>query len=99
MNRGVDKDGKPDFKAFENYGSIYGLTLGLVAGLLVAGPHFHDWSFLTCLATICGLGILVALLGHLAIAWAYGSVAGGNLGVGGGASPSSDGGGDADAGS
>ena len=72
-----DEHGKTNLRAFENYGFIYGLTLGGVVGVVVVGPHFHEWSFFVCLGIILGCGIGIGVLGHLAVAIAYGSTASG----------------------
>lgn len=89
-NHRLEETGGPNIKAFENYGSIYGLVLGLVAGVLIAGPHFREWPFFASLATMVGGGSVGALIGHVAIVLVYGSVAGGDVGVSGGASSGGD---------
>ena len=93
-NHRLEETGEPNIKVFENYGSIYGLLLGLVVGVLIAGPHFREWPFFASLATMVGGGSVGALIGHVAIALAHGSVAGGHIGVGGGAVSGGDAGGD-----
>ena len=42
---------KPTLRSFENNGFLYGLGLGALIGVVVAGPHFREWSLLTTLGT------------------------------------------------
>ena len=79
----MNKNGKPDIRKFNNYGAICGLALGLIGGVLVAGPKFHEWSGLSSLVTIVGSGVIGALTGHVAVAWAYTKEAAGGTGFGG----------------
>ena len=93
-NLRVSENGNPNVAAFREYGSLYGFVLGAIAGVLIAGPHFHEWSFIASLLTIFGGGALIGLLFHVAIALAYSSQAVGNTGVGGGSSSGNDSGGE-----
>jgi len=68
-------------RKYENYGSIGGLALGLVIGVIASAPHFHDWRITTSLLVIMGCGLFIGLLGHIAIAIAYGSAVAGFGGV------------------
>jgi len=90
-------------KKYESYGLIAGLGLGSLAGTMVSGPNFHDWSAIVSLAVILGGGAAGAAIGYLAVSIAYGStIAGFGIGSGisdlghgsGGHSGSGDGGGD-----
>jgi hypothetical protein len=72
-----DEKGRPNLRAFENYGFIYGLSLGGVVGVLVAGPYFGEWPLAACLGTIVGCGIGAGVVGYLAVAMVYGSAASG----------------------
>jgi hypothetical protein len=80
-NHRVEKQkNDPTVKAFENYGSIYGFLLGAIAGVLIAGPNFQVWPPLQSLLTILGGGIIVGVIGHIALLMALGSEAAGNTG-------------------
>lgn len=46
-------------------GLVAGLGLGVAVGVLIAGPHFHDWSALTSAALILASAGLGALVGYL----------------------------------
>ena len=46
-------------------GLVAGLGLGLAVGVLIAGPHFRDWSALTSVALILACAGLGALVGYL----------------------------------
>jgi hypothetical protein len=72
-----DENGKPDLDAFANNGLLYGLPLGALAGVLMAGPHFSEWSPLKIFGMILGCGACAGILGYVAIAMAYGSAAAG----------------------
>ena len=90
-----DEHGRPNLRTFENRGFLYGLAFGAAIGVLIAGPHFREWSFLASVGMILGCGVGFGLLGYVAIAIAYGSAAGGfgtSSGIGGDGSASGDGG-------
>lgn len=94
-----DEHGRPNLRRLRNYGFRYGLALGGVVGVILAGPHFQEWPFFTSLGVILGCGIGAGVLGHLAIAMVYGSAASGfgvaSCGsIGGSDSGGGDGGGD-----
>jgi hypothetical protein len=73
--------------------------LGLAAGVLAAGPNFYEWPVFASLATIVGGAIVGALLGYVAIALAYGSMASGPIGIVDETSGHDDGGGGGEGGS
>jgi hypothetical protein len=73
-----DESGKPNFRAFKNNGFVYGLPVGALVGVLIAGPHFYEWSAWKSLATILGCCAGTGILGYFAIALAYGSEATGS---------------------
>jgi hypothetical protein len=68
---------KSSLRIFENNGFVYGLGLGAVIGVVVAGPHFREWSLFTSFGTIFGWGVGIGILGYFAIAIAFGSASGG----------------------
>lgn len=72
-----DSQDKPNLRKVENNGFVYGLGLGAMIGVVVAGPHFREWSLFTSLETIFGWGVGMGILGYFAIAIAYGSAMGG----------------------
>ena len=74
----LKKTQDPTDKAIENYGSIFGLLLGAVAGVMVAGPNFQVWTPLESILTILGGGITLGLIGHFAFALFFGTAAAGN---------------------
>lgn len=61
------ENSKPGLPTFENNGFWYGMALGALVGVLAAGPHFNEWSFLTCMGTILGSGIGAGIVGYFAI--------------------------------
>ena len=60
-------------KKYEGYGLIAGVGLGLLLGVMIAGPHFHDWPATASLLTILGSGTGGAIVGYLAVMIAFGS--------------------------
>jgi hypothetical protein len=73
------KKHNPTVKTFENYGSIFGFLLGAIAGVLLAGPNFQVWTPFESFLTILGGGVVVGVIGHIALAMSLGAVAAGNL--------------------
>ena len=73
-----DESGKPNLRAYENNGFLYGLPAGALVGTLIAGPHFYEWPLWESLAAIFGCGIGAGILGYIAVASAYGAEAGGS---------------------
>lgn len=51
----------------ENNGLLYGSLLGALVGVLIAGPHFSDWSIQKILAAIAVSSALIGMTGHFAI--------------------------------
>ena len=74
MTKQVDK---PVVNRYEGYGLIAGLGLGSLIGVMVSGPHFHDWPAIVSLVVILGGGAVGAAIGYLAVSIAYGSTAAG----------------------
>ena len=90
---------QPVLRRYEGYGLLGGLGLGLLVGVLISGPHFHEWPAMMSLAVIFGGAAIGAAIGRLAVGIAVGSLA---SGTGSGAGPGggvdvSDGGGGGDA--
>lgn len=72
-----DDNGNPNLDAFNNNGFWYGLPIGALIGVLIAGPHFHEWPTWESLVAIFGSCLGCGISGHLAIAMAYGAEASG----------------------
>jgi hypothetical protein len=70
-------EGHLKIKRFRQYGFTGGFSLGAIVGFMVAGPHFHEWSFVRSASTILGSGVVLGFLGFLAIVIAYGSLVAG----------------------
>lgn len=64
---------------FENNGLLYGALLGVLVGVLIAGPHFADWSIQKILAAVALSSAVIAIVGHLAVLMAYGAICEGPL--------------------
>jgi hypothetical protein len=73
-----DESGKPNLRTYENNGFLYGLPVGALIGVLIAGPHFYEWPVWESLAAIFGCAIGAGILGYIAVVSAYGSEAGGS---------------------
>ena len=71
------------YRAIGLYG---GLFVGAVIGVLVAGPHFREWSSARSLLTIAGSAGLATFIGYFAAEIAVASLAsGGAADISGGA--------------
>jgi uncharacterized protein len=71
---------------FEGYGLVGGLALGVLAGVMISGPHFREWPVLQSVLVVLGGGALGSFVGYLALSYLIGSIAagpGGGLGGGG----------------
>lgn len=62
---------------FENNGLLYGALLGALVGVVIAGPHFNDWSIQKILASVAVLSAVIGAAGHLAVWIAYAAIAAG----------------------
>jgi hypothetical protein len=63
-----DENGNPDIQTFENTGFFYGSLLGILVGVVIAGPHFFDWTLPSIFLTIAAATAVIGFLGW--IAWA-----------------------------
>jgi hypothetical protein len=73
--------GQATVRKYGVYGLMCGLTLGLLAGVLISGPYFHEWPLLriTLVTAACAIG--GAAIGFFAGALAVGSEAAGGGGI------------------
>jgi hypothetical protein len=57
-NPNIESHGQATLKWYESNGLLIGLALGLVVGVIISGPNFHDWSSVTSLIAIavCTIG-------------------------------------------
>src|SRR5258706_1893801 len=62
---------------YKSIGLFGGLFLGAVVGIMVAGPHFHEWSAARSMLTIFGSLALGGLIGYVAGEIAVASLASG----------------------
>lgn len=62
-----DENGNADLRTFENTGFFYGSLLGILVGVVIAGPHFFDWSLSSVLLTIAASSMVNGFLGWLAV--------------------------------
>ncbi|ATQ76837.1 hypothetical protein CR152_21665 [Massilia violaceinigra] len=62
---------------FENNGLLYGALLGALAGVLIAGPRFTDWSIQKILAAIAVSSAVIGMTGRLAVWIAYTAISAG----------------------
>lgn len=60
---------------YRGYAWLGGAALGLVAGVLISGPHFFDWPAMNSLGVVLGGGAVGALAGWLFGAAVVGSLA------------------------
>ncbi len=49
---------------YENNGLLYGAFLGALVGVLIAGPHFADWSIEKILAAIAASSAVLGMTGY-----------------------------------
>jgi len=61
---------------YRRYGLVGGAALGVVAGLLVSGPNFHEWAATQSLAVALGFTLVIALIGHFFLALVLGASTG-----------------------
>lgn len=61
---------------YAGYGSLAGLGIGLLVGVLYGGPYFHEWPALMSLSVVLGLGVAGAVVGYVSVWLASGSNAG-----------------------
>jgi hypothetical protein len=73
----VPSHGQQVLRRFNNYGGIGGLALGLICGLLVAGPRFEQWSVVQSLMIIAGPALMLGAFGQWLVGLMLGSIAGG----------------------
>jgi hypothetical protein len=71
----------PVLRKYEGLGFVYGGAIGAVIGVLVAGPHFHEWAPGIVAAVVCGAPVAGALLGWFATTIAAGGTARGGTGA------------------
>ncbi len=71
-----DENGNPDIRKFENTGFFYGSLLGILVGVVIAGPHFFDWPFASIFLTIAASSLMIGFLGWLAVVVSHPSSAG-----------------------
>jgi hypothetical protein len=63
-----DENGNPDLRKFENTGFFYGSLLGILVGVVIAGPHFFEWPFSSIFLTIAASSMVIGFLGWLCVA-------------------------------
>lgn len=73
----LEPAGQAAARKYGGYGLFGGVALGLIAGVLISGPHFGEWSVLASLALVLACAAAGALIGWLFLGIASGSVAGG----------------------
>ncbi len=78
-NPGKVNAGNTVVSVFENNGLFYGALLGALCGVLIAGPHFTDWSIEKIVAAIAVSSVVVGVTGHLAVWMAYAAISAGPL--------------------
>lgn len=83
--------GQRTLREYQSYGSILGGALGAIAGIVVSGPHFSEWSVVTSSGVILACCGGCAFIGYLAPTLALGSQAGCGSGSSGGFGTSADG--------
>lgn len=64
-------------RKYGGYGLFGGVALGLIAGVLISGPHFKEWTAVVSLALVVACAAAGALIGWLFLGIATGSLAGG----------------------
>ena len=71
---------------YKRYGLVGGFALGMLAGVIISGPHLKEWSPLQSLLVILGGGALSSFIGYVALSLVMGSLAAGSGGDFGGGS-------------
>jgi hypothetical protein len=71
---------------YKRYGLVGGFALGMLAGVIISGPHLKEWPPLQSLLVILGGGALSSFIGYLALSLVTGSLAAGSGGDFGGGS-------------
>lgn len=56
-------------------GMLGGALLGMIIGLLYAGPHIHEWHIIKTALVIVGLGVAGGLLGYAVVAILFSTAA------------------------
>ncbi len=74
-NQESSSDAKEVIPKYEGYGFVGGVGLGLIVGVMVAGPSFYIWPFSNTVWTIIGSVVCGGVLGFVADAIAVGSQA------------------------
>ena len=80
--RETEQSGISVLRRYEIYGLFVGLGAGLLVGVMYSGPNFHTWSLSTSLWVILGCAVGGAGIGWLAPMIATSSATGG-YGIGG----------------
>lgn len=76
-NETSSRDANAIVNRYKLIGLFGGLFLGGIVGIMVAGPHFHDWPAAQSILTIVGALALGGLIGYVAGEIALGSQASG----------------------
>jgi hypothetical protein len=71
--------GTPVLRRYEGYGLLGGLAIGLLIGVLIAGPHFFEWPVGESLVAVFGSAALCAGIGWLALGIEVGTLARGGV--------------------
>lgn len=72
-----DEDRKQVVKRYETYGFVGGAGFGVFTGIVVAGPHFHEWNAITIWLVIVVTTIFLGILGNIVVVMAYSSAVSG----------------------
>jgi hypothetical protein len=62
---GIETHGQSVLRRFESYGFWLGLGLGLLVGILICGPNFHDWEPRTSFWVIFSCAVGGAIIGFI----------------------------------
>lgn len=74
----MDSDhGKSEMRSYAQRGLFVGAFMGLLVGVLVAGPRFYDWAVTQSVLVMFGAALVGAVVGRLAAALALSFMFGG----------------------
>ena len=77
VNKIRESAGQATARKYGSYSLFGGVALGLIAGVLISGPHLDEWPALASLALVLACAAAGALIGWLFLGIATGSLAGG----------------------
>jgi hypothetical protein len=76
MNQHSTQAPRDIVRRYRSYGLFGGAALGAVVGVLVSGPHLHEWAAAQSLAVIAAFTVGIAFVGYFFLAQVIGASTG-----------------------